>query len=128
VAPHRCTGDDRGNGAAHRRGDGGVARRRRASGEAERWRTQASAALDRGGRDGGTVEAAARGARLSGRRTRGCRAAGGRGAVGSVFKLPRACPEVPPTAANQGSARRDAATDRRAPRVSQISNLNKSPG
>jgi hypothetical protein len=33
---------------------------------------------------------------------------------------------APPTAANHGSARRDTATDRRAPRVSRISNLNKS--
>jgi hypothetical protein len=35
---------------------------------------------------------------------------------------------APPTAANHGSARRDTATDRRAPRVSRISNLTKSPG
>jgi hypothetical protein len=34
---------------------------------------------------------------------------------------------APPMAANQGSARSDAATDRRAPRVSRILNLNKSP-
>jgi hypothetical protein len=34
---------------------------------------------------------------------------------------------APPAAANHGSARHDTATDRRAPRVSQISNLNKSP-
>jgi hypothetical protein len=65
---------------------------------AARRRTRASTALVRGGWDGGArseasgeaIGVAARGARLSGRRTRGY-CGGGRGAVGSVFKPPHAC-------------------------------------
>jgi hypothetical protein len=66
------------------------------------------------------VKATARGARLSARRTR-------RGVVGTTFKPRARVWTEPPAAANHGSVRHDTATDRRAPRVSRISNLNKSP-
>jgi hypothetical protein len=132
AAPHRRTGDCQGNGATHRRGDGGTAQRRRASGEA------AGAARRRSGRRWlrtaavGTrvVGTTTRGARRAAVRTatRGARRADGRHeAVTDVYLSSRVrVRTAPPTAANHGSARRDTATDWRTPRVSRISNLNKS--
>jgi hypothetical protein len=87
TAQHQRTGDG-GETVAHQRGDGGVARRRRASGERREMVTdRASAASDRGGRDGGVSEAAVRhggGAReVVGRRAaRARRRSGGRGRGG----------------------------------------------
>jgi hypothetical protein len=98
-------------GAAHWRGDNGVARRR----------TRASVASDCGGRDDGARSEASGGARGE--------VVGAADAARSGRHLsPHArVRTAPPTTANQSSAQRDAATDRRAPRVSRISNLNKSP-
>jgi hypothetical protein len=93
-------------GTAHRRGDGGTTTTgERLSSGTTTVRTMA--ASDRGDRDARGWDGGARdeGAHLS----------------------PRARVWTePPTAANQGSARRDTATDRRAPRVSRFLNLNKS--
>jgi hypothetical protein len=122
--------------------DGGASRRRRASSEAagaaRRWsrrrrlrtaavRTRAVRMAVRGERRA-AVGVAARGSR----RANGRREAVGRAADAArlgAYSSSRACVRTaPPMAANHGLARRDTAIDRRAPRVSRISNLNKSPG
>jgi hypothetical protein len=119
AAPHRRTGDDRGNGA-----------RLTGAGTVARHDGDGRAAVRRHGQDGG-----ARG-EACGRAARGVRRAGGqREAVGAADAArsgrhlsPFACVRTaPPTAANHGSARCDTATDRRAPRVNRFPNLNKSP-
>jgi hypothetical protein len=114
------------HGRRPRKRGGSLARGRRrgttATGERRGCRggtatVRATAASDRGGRDGG-----ARG------EVSGCRGGGARGeacgraadaARSGAYLSSRACVRTaPPTAANHGSARRDTATDRRAPRVS----------
>jgi hypothetical protein len=149
--PARPVSTVRGGGAARRRhctaaptdaretaeergGSPARGRRRRASGEAARRRTGrrrlqttvvgTEARGER--RAASTVGASARGARRAGGR---CEAVGAVDAARSGRHLsPRArVRTAPPAAANHGSARHDTATDRRAPHVSRVSNLNKSP-